>query len=79
MVIEPLPIFTTFKEKFIKVQKSDHSPDLLEGFPVYWSPHLQCQASLSLEDLESSELSDYKKLDELGILFETPVLLRLEF
>ena len=72
-------LYKSFKGKFVKVQKFECSPDLLEGFPLYWSSHLQCQPSRSPEDLDSNELSDCKKLDDLGIIFETSILLKLEY
>jgi len=71
--------YKSFKDKFIKIQKSDPHSELLEGFPLYWSSHPQSQQSLSPDDLESSEFNDCKKLDDLGIVFETSILLKLEF
>jgi len=65
--------YKMFKGKFLKV----HAPELLERFPLYWSPRPQCQ-SPHPDNVNNSELDDCKKLDDLGTIFETFVLLRLE-
>jgi len=71
--------YKSFKDKFIKIQKADHDPDFFEGFPLCWSSNSQSQQSRSPDNLESNEFNDYKKLEDLGIVFETSILLKLEF
>ena len=81
--VEPfLRYFSLFinlsKGEIHKIQQPDHIPALLEGLPLYWSSRPNCQPTRTLEDLDTRELGDCKKLDELGIVFETPILLKLE-
>jgi len=71
--------YKSFKGKFIKIQKADHNPDFFEGFPLYCTSNPQSQQSLSPDNLESNEFNDCKNLDDLGIVFETSILLKLEF
>ncbi|ESW16509.1 hypothetical protein PHAVU_007G162400 [Phaseolus vulgaris] len=70
--------YKSFKGEIHKIQQPDHIPALLEGLPLYWSSRPNCQPTRTLEDLDTRELGDCKKLDELGIVFETPILLKLE-
>jgi len=59
--------YKTFKGKFIKIQKSDCNPSLLEGFPLYWLSQPQSQLPRSPHDLDPNELIDCQTLDNLGI------------
>ncbi|KAK7354012.1 hypothetical protein VNO80_19468 [Phaseolus coccineus] len=54
---------------------------LLQMFllPHFTTLPLQCQPSQSPEDLDNSELSDCKILEDIGVLFETLVLLKLKY
>jgi len=71
--------YKSFKGRFIKIQKTDQNPDFFEGFPLYWSSNPQSQQTRSPDNLERNEFNDYKNLDDLGIVFETSILLKLEF
>jgi len=67
----------TFKGNFINIRKSNRNPNLLEGFPLYWSSQPESQLPRSPDDLDPNEMSDCQTLNNLGILFETSVLLKL--
>jgi len=70
--------YKSFKGKFVKVLQSDQNPSLLERVPLYWSSHPHTQTACSPDDLATNELNDCEKLDGLGLVFDTSILLNLK-
>ena len=71
--------YKRFKGIFIKIVAPDHSPSLLEGFPLYWCQSPNLQSPQQLEDMDPSEKKDYLMLEQLDVIFDTRKLLELEF
>jgi len=68
-----------FKGKFFKIRCSMSDPTLLDGFPLYWVKEPGLKKPISLEDLPTREREVCAFFSNLGAVFSTIELLKLEY
>jgi len=68
-----------FKKKFLKICCSIHDPTLLDDFPLYWVEKPGVKKPKSLEELTPSNRETCQLLSNLGVVFDTAELIKLEF
>jgi len=71
--------YKNFKGSFLKIQASPQKPDLLEGFPLYWTQNPNLVGARQLGDLESQEREHCLLLEQLKTIFETKQVLSYEY
>jgi len=70
--------YKNFKGHFIKVRPSTEVPSLLEGLPLYWASKPRPQPTRRSEILTPYERGICNFLEGLGVMFETPKILKRE-
>jgi len=68
-----------FKGKFFKIRCSKFNPTLLDEFPLYWVKELGLKKHKCLEDLPPWEREVCNYFSDLGAVFSTVELLKLEY
>jgi len=68
-----------YKGKFFKIRCSKSDPTLLDGFPLYWVKELGLKKPRGLEDLPTREREVCQFFYNLGAVFSTIELLKLEY
>ena len=71
--------YKSFKGKFFKIRCSKSDPTLLDGFPLYWVKEPGLKKPRSLEDLPTREREVCAFFSNLGALFSTIELIKLEY
>jgi len=71
--------YKNVKGSFMKIQASPKKPDLLEGFPLYWTQNPNLVGARQLRDLEPQEREHCLLLEQLKTIFETKQVLSYEY
>ena len=71
--------YKSFKGKFFKICCSKFDPALLDGFPFYWVEKPGLKKPRCLEDLASQDREVCEFFSNLGAVFSTMELIKLEY
>jgi len=71
--------FKDWKGRFYMITSNEHSPTLLEGFPLYWVPRVEFRKPRGLEAMAPYERELRGLLSSLGAKFGSSTLIKHEF
>ena len=71
--------FKDTKGRFYMITSNEHSPTLLEGFPLYWVPKVDLKKPRGLEAMAPYERELCSLLSSLGAKFGSSTLIKHEF
>jgi len=71
--------FKDWKGRFYMITSNEHSPTLLEGFPLYWVPKVEFRKPRGLEAMAPYERELCGLLSSLGAKFGSSTLIKHEF
>jgi len=71
--------FKDWKGRFYVITSNEHSPTLLEGFPLYWVPKVEFKKPRGLEAMAPYERELCSLLSSLGAKFGSSTLIKHEF
>ena len=71
--------FKDWNGRFYMITSNEHSPALLEGFPLYWVPKMEFRKPRGLEVMAPYERELCGLLSSLGAKFGSSTLIKHEF